>query len=79
MVATMTSVSAMAMKQVHQRAGEQEQIGPPARQVSPVFTNQVRFGIPFSQTSVATARSRDDVRREAIEAVRTGQISIGGV
>ena len=48
-------------------------------QKSPEWDRWVRFGIPFSQKSVATARSRDDVRREAIEAVRTGQISIGGV
>lgn len=48
-------------------------------QKSPEWDRWVRFGIPFSQTSVAMARSRDDVRREAIEAVRSGQISIGEI
>jgi hypothetical protein len=38
-------------------------------QKSSEWDRWVRFRITFSQTSVATARSRDDVHREAIEAV----------
>ena len=44
MVASVTSVTTMPMKEVHQRAGEQEQIGPLTGQVCPVFTNQVEGG-----------------------------------
>lgn len=48
-------------------------------QESPEWDRWARFGIPFSQKSVATARSREEVRLEAVEAVRAGQISIGGM
>lgn len=48
-------------------------------QKSPDWDRWVRYGIPFSQKSVVTARNREDVRREAIEAVRTREIAVGGV
>lgn len=46
-------------------------------QKSPEWDRWVRYGVPFSQKSITTSRSREAVRHEAVETVRIGKISTG--